>query len=110
MKKRLLFYSIAPLAVIALIAGVISSATEIRPTPKADPPQVSVEASTTPETPTESTAVKKKSCVCCADRLARIQEQLRKAHERRQIEQQVETKAITQQTPAKASNSEHRDD
>lgn len=35
MKKRLLFYRIAPLAVIALIVGVISSTTQIRPTPKA---------------------------------------------------------------------------
>lgn len=110
MKKRLLFYSIVPLAVIALITGVISSATEIRPTPKAAPSQVSVKASTTSETPTESIAVKKKSCACCADRLARFQEQLRKAHEHRQVGQRVETKAITQQTPAKASNSEHRDD
>lgn len=110
MKKRLLFYSIAPLAVIALIVGVISSTTEIRATPKAAHPLVSVEASTTPETPTETTAVKKKSCVCCADRLARLQEQVRKAHERRRIGQQVETKVIMQQTPAKASNSEHIDD
>lgn len=110
MKKRLLFYNIAPLAIIALIVGVISSATEICPTPKAESPQVSVEASTPPGTPTEPTAVKKKACGCCADRLARLLEQLRKAQERRQIGQQVETKAITQQTPAKASNSEHRDD
>lgn len=110
MKKRLLFYSIVPLAVIALIVGVISSATEIRPTPKVEPPQVYVEASTTLETPTESTVVKKKACGCCADRLTRLQEQLRKAHERRQIAQKVEAKALTQQRPAKASNSEHRDD
>ena len=45
MKKRPLFYSIAPLAVIALIVGVISSTTETRPTPKTAQ-QVSAEVST----------------------------------------------------------------
>lgn len=104
MKKRFLFYSIAPLAVIALIVGIISSATEIRSTPKSEPSQVSVEASTTPETPTEATAVKKKACGCCAERIARLQEQIRKARERRQATQQASATVASQQQPSRASD------
>ena len=91
MKKKNLLYSFATLVLIALIVGVISYATEMRPMQKAAQ-QVSVEASTTPATPTDTTAVKKKACGCCADRLARLQEQIRKARERRQAAQHVETK------------------
>ena len=92
MKKRLLFYSLVSLAVIVLIAGVISWATETPPLQKAGP-EASVTSKATDSTATENKAantVKNKTCGCCADRLARYREQLRKARERRQIGQHVE--------------------
>ena len=112
MKKRLLFYSLVSLAMIVLIARVISWATETPPLQKAGP-EASVTSKAIDLTATENKAentIKKKTCGCCADRLARYREQLRKARERGQRGQHLETKAITQQTPAEASNSEHRDD
>jgi len=116
MNKRLLFYGLVPFAVIAFVVGILSSATEIGPTPKAESPQVSIEASTSPAAPTESTdvkastAVQKKACGCCADRLAHYRERLRKARERRQRAQDAETQAIPPQAPAKAGTSSHRPD
>lgn len=86
MKKKNLLYSLVTLALIALIVGVISYATEMRPIQK-EAQRVSVQASTTPSTPIKTTTVKKKGCGCCADRLARIQEQLRKARERKRASQ-----------------------
>ena len=53
MKKKNLLYSLATLALIALIAGVISYATEMRPTQR-ETQQVPVASSTTPETSTET--------------------------------------------------------
>ena len=82
MKKKNLRDSLATLALIALIIGVISSATEIRPTQQ-ETQQESVKALTTPVTPSETTAIKKKVCGCCAERIARLQERIRKARERR---------------------------
>ena len=101
MKKKNLLYSLATLALIALIAGVISYATEMRPT-QTETQQVPVASSRTPETSTETetaTAVKKKSCGCCADRIARLQQQIRKARERRQAAQTAEMTGVSQQTP-----------
>ena len=101
MKKKHLLYSLASLALIALIAGVIGYATEMRPTQE-ETQQVPVASSTTPETSTETetaTTVKKKACGCCADRIARLQEQIRKARERRQAAQTAETTGVSQQTP-----------
>jgi len=101
MKKKNLLYSLATLALIALIAGVISYATEMRPTQR-ETQQVHVASSATPETSTETetaTAVKKKVCGCCADRIARLQEQIRKARERRQAAQTAETIGVSQQAP-----------
>ena len=96
MKKRLLFYSIATLAIIALIVGVISYATERHPT-QTGFSTTPVEQIATPVTSTSTEgqtppAVKKKSCGCCAERIARLQEQIRKAREGRQAAQQVEAK------------------
>ena len=106
MKKRLLFYSIATLAVIALIVGVISYATERHPTQTGDT-TTPVEHIATPVTSTETpTAVKKKACGCCAERITRLQEQIRKARERRQAKQDAQAKGFeAQQTPERASNS-----
>lgn len=99
MKKRLLFYSLVPLAVLAFIAGVISYATESRPT-QIDVSTTPVEQSTTPMTATETETaptVKKKSCRCCAERIARLQEQIRKARERRQTAQHTSATEETSQ-------------
>ena len=101
MKKKNLLYSLTTLALIALIAGVISYATEMRPTQR-ETQQIPVASLTPPETSAETgttTAVKKKACGCCADRIARLQEQIRKARERRQTAQTAETKGVSQQTP-----------
>ena len=53
MKKKNLRYSLATLVLIALIIGVISSATEIRPIQQ-ETQQESVEALTTPVTPLDT--------------------------------------------------------
>lgn len=103
MKKKNLLYSLAALAIIALIAGVISSATEMRPAQK-DVQQPSVEPIATPVPSTETattTTVKKKACGCCADRIARVQEQIRKARERKQAAQQegATENSVAQKTP-----------
>ena len=102
MKQKNLLYSLGTLALIALIIGVISSATERHPTQTGDT-TTSVEQIATPVT---STAVKKKACECCAKRIAHLQEQIRKARERRQAKQDTQAKRFeTQQTPERASNS-----
>lgn len=81
MKKKNVIYPLATLALIALIAGVIGFATQPPPTQQAAQ-QASVEQSATrvKASSTETApAVKKKACVCCAERLTRLQEQIRKA-------------------------------
>lgn len=96
MKKKNVLYS---LATLALIAGVIGFATEPPPTQKATQ-QVSVEQIATPVKATSietAPAVKKKSCGCCTERIARLQEQIRKARERRQEAQQVSVPEVSQQ-------------
>ena len=78
MKKRLLFYSIATLAVIALIVGVISSATERHLVQTVDTSSVEQIATPVKSTSTEmAPTVRKKACGCCAERIARLQEQKR---------------------------------
>lgn len=103
MKQRLLFYSIAALAVIALIVGVISYATERHPTQtgfSTTPVEQSATSVTSTEGQTPAT-VKKKSCGCCAERIARLQEQIRKARERRQVPQQTAATEASQQQPSR---------
>ena len=105
MKKRHIFYSIATLAVIVLIAGVISYATESRSV-QTDISTHTVEQPASPETSTEtegSPAVKKKACGCCSERMARLQEQIRKARERRQATQQAAATEASQQQSSRAS-------
>ena len=102
MKKKNLRYSLGALALIALIIGVISSATEIRPTQR-ETQQESVETSTPPVTPPETTAIKKKACGCCAERIARLQERIRKAREHRQLAQQASAAEASQQQSSRAS-------
>ena len=101
MKKKNVLYS---LATLALIAGVIGFATEPLPTQKAAQ-QLSAEQMATPmkSTSTETApAVKKKTCGCCAERLARLQEQIQKTRERRRAAQQAEaTEETSQQTSSR---------
>lgn len=87
MKKKNLLYSLAIFVVIVLLAGVISYATGLRP-PQTDSSITSVEQGATPERlmPTAAQTppiVKKKPCGCCAERIARLTEQIRKAREHR---------------------------
>ncbi len=105
MKKENLLYSFATLAVIAFITGVISYATERHPT-QTGFSITPVEQIATPVSPTStegqtSLVVKKKSCGCCAERLARLQEQIRKARERRHASA---TKETSQQLPSRVSD------
>lgn len=95
-KKILLLYSITLTVGVALIIGINHYTTAAYPTPipTKQPPaqQVSVEPDTSisetgaSETTasTQTKAVKKKSCSCCADRMTRWEERLRKARERKQ--------------------------
>ena len=104
MKQRLLFYSIAAFAVIALIVGVISYATEKHPTQTGFSTTL-VEQSATSVTSTEGQTpptVKKKSCGCCAERIARLQERIQKARERRQAARQTSRTEASQQLPSRA--------
>ena len=97
MKKRLLFYSIATPAIIVLIFGVISYATKRHLTQTGDTTTL-VEQIAAPVTSTETpTAVKKKACGCCAERMARLQEQIQKARKRRQSTQHASGTVETSQ-------------
>ena len=101
MKTAYLSYSIVFLAVIALVAGVISYGTETNEkhvlVQHAGGETSTSEAGTTAET----AAVKKeKDCSCCSDRTARLKEQIRKARERRMAERRASAKGLaSQQTP-----------
>lgn len=101
MKKAYLSYSIVFLAVIALVAGVISSGTET------NEKHVLVEytgeetSASEAETAAETAVAKKeKDCSCCSDRTAHLKEQIRKARERRMAERRASAKELaSQQTP-----------
>lgn len=98
MKRTHLLYGLATLAVAALLAGIISYATETHPT-QTDVTTAPVEKTVAAEkqASAEITAtVKKKNCGCCAERIARLQEQIRKARERRQAAQRAETNGVQQ--------------
>ena len=87
MKMKNLLDRLGIFVTIVLIAGVISYATGLRSVEKGSstPP---VEQSATPERLTPAAVqtppiVKKKPCGCCAERIARLTEQIRKAREHR---------------------------
>lgn len=86
MKKRFLFYTIALLIIIGLGAVIMTSATETSPT-KAP------ESTTQNEIVPEAETPKKKSCLCCADRIERLQKKIRKARERKRATEQAEIPA-----------------
>ena len=104
MKKTHFLYGMATFAIIGLIVGVISYATDTH-TPQTLLQQAQAkttaleqeEASATETPPT----VKKTPCGCCSDRIARLQEQIRKARERRQAAQRVDAteNSVSQKTP-----------
>lgn len=99
MKKNYLFYGIAILAITAFIVGFISYATETRTPQKAGTQQASVETTTQTieNTSTEpNPAGKKKECGCCAERLTRLREQIRKARERKAATRKAETTVVSQ--------------
>lgn len=99
MKKNYLFYGIAILAIAAFIVGFISYATETRTPQKVGTQQASAETTTQAVENTSaeiSPAAKKKECGCCAERLIRLREQIRKARERKAAAQQAETTVVAQ--------------
>ncbi|MCY3722270.1 MAG: hypothetical protein OXG97_08635 [Candidatus Poribacteria bacterium] len=105
MKKKNLLYSLVPLVLIALIAGVISYATERHPRQTGFSTTL-IEQSTTPVTSTETetpSAIKVKSCGCCAERMARLQERIRKVRERKQTAQHAAATQVSQQQPSHVS-------
>ncbi|RKU12547.1 hypothetical protein C6503_17315 [Candidatus Poribacteria bacterium] len=77
MVKRYILYGILTLIGIAFITGVIHYAV---PTHTPPPSAQGTHAETL--TPTETAG--KKKCGCCADRIARVKEQIRKVRQRRQ--------------------------
>ncbi len=84
MNKRFLFYTIVLLVVIALGAVIITSATET-------PPAKETGAAKRGEVISEAeTSEKKKFCLCCADRIERLKEKVRQAHERKRATEQAE--------------------
>lgn len=101
MKKAYLSYSIVFLAVIALVAGVISYGIETNEKPVLAE-HTGEETSMSEAGPAAETAVakKEKDCSCCSDRTARLKEQIRKARERRMAARRESAKELaSQQTP-----------
>lgn len=87
MKKKHLLFGIAVLVAAALLVGFINYATDIPDTDKVT--QKTQVKTNVPAETTDTPVVKKKSCTCCADRMARLQEQIRKARERKQRENNI---------------------
>lgn len=89
MKKAHFLYGIAVLTAVGILVSFMGYATRTYPTPV---PEEQAPAEITIATPAETTtpAVKKKSCSCCAERIARLREQYRKLRARRQTVQQAE--------------------
>ncbi len=91
MKKRHILFSIAGIVVAALLVSFITY-TAGTTTPQQDTEKTRTETVTTAnakDTPT----VKGKSCDCCSERKARVQELIRRARENKQRENNVEVKA-----------------
>lgn len=87
MKKTYLLLGIAVLAGAALLAGFINYATD---TPATDKTPLKTQVKTdAPAEMTDTPAVKKKSCSCCAERMARLREHIQKARERKPRENNI---------------------
>ena len=88
MKKIAILYSITLIVGSALILGIDHWMTAAQSTPPV-PQQTQLTSDTpgatiTQVTNAETKTVKKKLCVCCADRMERLKERIRKARERKQ--------------------------
>ena len=90
MKKTHLLFSIAVLVAAALLAGFINYATDTPDTDKAT--QTTQVKTNAPAETTDTPAVKKKSCDCCAERMARLRERIQEARERKQRENNIAVK------------------
>ncbi len=91
MKKTKFLYSLAVLAVLALIGCIISYATGTSPrypTETSVPLEKTVPAAEGASVETNAT-VKRKRCGCCAERMARHRKQMHKAHAHRQAAEQT---------------------
>ena len=93
MKKTALLYSITLIVGTALMLSINHwiTAAQITPSPtqrtqiQQEPITTNKPDATTAQvTNAETSVAKKKSCACCADRMARLKEQIRKARERKQ--------------------------
>ena len=91
MKKTALLYSITLIIGTALILGLNYWITAAQSTPpptqqtqRAPIATNTPDATTAHDTNAETATVKKKSCVCCSDRMERFKEQIRKARQRKQ--------------------------
>ena len=85
MKTTGFAYSIAILALLAILAAFIAYTTDRLP-PHAPKQHAPVE--TVVPTKTSAPAVKEKSCECCAERRERIRKRIQDARERRQKDKQ----------------------
>lgn len=99
MKKIAVLYSIILIVGVALILGINHWTTVSHQMPTSiQQPSIEkgnvVSDTSIPKagTPTDAPTVKKKSCDCCAERMARLREQIRKARERKQRENNIVVK------------------
>ena len=91
-KKIFLLYSVTLIVGVALILGINAYTTDTGITGSVEqmPTEISTSISQTTSTktvvPTETTTtkMKKKPCSCCAERITRLKETIRKARERKQ--------------------------
>ena len=99
MKKIIILYSITFIVGIALILGINHWTTATHQVP-ASTQQPSIEKDNVgsdtsiskTSTPTAMPIVKKKPCDCCDERMARLREQIQKARQRKQRENNIVVK------------------
>ena len=92
MKKTHFLYGIAVLTAVGILASFMGYATKTYPT-RVPEEQALEETTITTRAETTTPAEKKKSCSCCADRIARLREQHRKLRARGQSVQRAENVA-----------------
>lgn len=85
-----LLYGIIFLVIVGLVAVVINYGTDTHPT-NIPEQKVSAATLTTPEVTTSeaevtTSEVTEKDCSCCAERMMRVKEMIRRARERKQAE------------------------
>ena len=112
MKKIAVLYSITLIAGVALILGINHWTTATHRTPIQQVPaqhqpvetKTSISETGTPETvaTTETPRMKKRPCHCCAERMARMAEQIKKARERKQRENSAGVQASVSKENGKA--------